>query len=91
MLSKVRPCHSVNVLTFPGCDRSVGGNGNGTDLCVCVCVYVRKRENVCKRMRPAYLAPGPVLDVCEGYVTELREETHVCIGRLTVHAQQRAL
>lgn len=39
---------------------------------VCVCVYVRQRENMCERMRPAYLAPSPVLDVCEGCVTELR-------------------
>lgn len=83
MLSKVRPCHSVNVLTFPGCDRSVGGNGNGTDLCVCVRVrvYVRQGENVIERMWPANLAPSPVLDACEEYVAELREEAHVCTGR----------
>lgn len=83
MLSKVRPCHSVNVLTFPGCDRSVGGNGNGTDLCVCVGVrvYVRQGENVIERMWPANLAPSPVLDACEEYVAELREEAHVCTGR----------
>lgn len=49
MLSKVRPCHSVNVLTFPGCDRSVlGGDGNGTDLrAVCrVCMFVRGEGEV---------------------------------------------
>lgn len=68
MLSKVRPCHSVNVLTFPGCDRSVGGgNGNGTDLrgCVCLCETERERvRNVCDLPTSPQ---SPVLDVCEDY------------------------
>lgn len=87
MLSKVRPCHSVNVLTFPGCDRECRrGNGNGTDL------HVREHAslggNVVGRLWPANLAPSPVLDACEECNAELREEAHVRAVRPTVVPQR---
>lgn len=89
MLSKVRPCHSVNVLTFPGCDRSVRGNGTSFYIYARAHVYIGEKENMRECIRPVHLAPSPVLDVCEDCATELQEDGHTYTDR-PVYVQQRA-
>lgn len=64
-LSKVRPRHSVNVLTFPGCDRSVGGKGTRLGL-----VYVS-----------SHLAPSPVFDVCDDTSTPICAQAGLYMSR----------